>query len=88
MNTVKTSKFSLPTPEIQRKLELCVKEAAGLTLRDVRCPFCNFLVSRVFSDVGGHYLAKCQKCKKESILNFAYFRRQRGIRRLREKYSE
>lgn len=75
-----------PPPEIQEKLDLCEKEALDLTLREVRCPKCNFVIDKVFSDVSGHFLSKCPKCKAQYIMNFAYFRRQKGIRRLKLKY--
>lgn len=69
----------LTAEEKRKRLELSRKESEGLTLRDIRCPYCNFIITRVFSDAGGHYLAKCQKCKQQVVLNFAYFRRQKGI---------
>ena len=71
----------LLSSEVKRKLKLCIEEANKLTLRDVRCPYCSFLVTRVFSDARGHYLVKCHKCKTQSVLNLAYFRKQRGIGR-------
>ena len=65
--------------ETEAKLTICAEEAEGLTLRDIRCPYCGFVITRAFSDARGHYLAKCQKCKHESILNFAYFRKLKGF---------
>ena len=53
-----------PPPDIQAKLELCEREAAGLSVREVRCP----------------------KCKSQYIMNFAYFRKQKGSWRLKRKY--
>ena len=52
----------------------------------IRCPRCNFVIDKVFSDAKGHFLSKCPKCKSQYIMNFAYFRRQKGIRRLKVKY--
>ena len=69
----------LTAEEKRKRLELSAKESERLTLRDIRCPYCNFILTRVFSDAGGHYLAKCQKCKRQIVLNLAYFRRQKGI---------
>ena len=62
------------------------EEAVDLTLREIRCPRCNFVIDKVFSDATGHFLSKCPKCKAQYIMNFAYFRRQKGIRRLKLKY--
>ena len=75
-----------PPPDIQTKLELCEREAAGLSVREVRCPKCQFVIDRVFSDVSGHFISKCPKCKAQYIMNFAYFRKQKGSWRLKRKY--
>ena len=64
-----------PPPETQKKLDLCEEEAADLTLREIRCPRCNFVIDKVFSDAKGHFLSKCPKCKAQYIMNFAYFRK-------------
>ena len=73
-------------PGPQRESDLCEEEAADLTLREIRCPRCNFVIDKVFSDATGHFLSKCPKCKAQYIMNFAYFRRQKGIRHLKLKY--
>ena len=65
--------------DVQKKLTLSMEETNGLALRDIRCPYCRFIVNRVFSDATGHYLARCRKCKREIVLNLAYFSRQKGI---------
>lgn len=82
----KVSGCCVTSSDIQEKLTKSRTEAAELTLRDIHCPYCGFIITRVYSDVQGHYLAKCRKCKNESILNFAYFRKQNGIGKLRLKY--
>ena len=51
----------LPPPETQKKLDLCEEEAADLTLREIRCPRCNFVIDKVFSDAKGHFLSKCHE---------------------------
>lgn len=53
------------------------KEAEQLTERSLYCPCCGYKVGIVYSDSAGHIKAKCQKCKAISVLNLAYFRRQR-----------
>lgn len=63
--------------EILLKLLKSEQEAEGLTMRNIRCPFCNYLVEKVFSDISGHKQIYCQKCKQEYIVNLGYFRRQR-----------
>ena len=47
-----------PPPEVQVKLDLCKKETAGLSVREIKCPKCNFVIDRVFSDVSGHFISK------------------------------
>ena len=66
--------------ETIKRLTLSLEETNGMATRDVHCPYCGYVVNRVFTDATGHYLAKCQKCKHETILNLAYFRRQKGLR--------
>ena len=74
------------TLEVQEKLALSAFETEELSLRDVKCPHCGFVIAKVFSDMCGHYLARCRKCKREQPINLAYFRRQKGIWRLKLKY--
>lgn len=73
-------------PECQQQLDQSVKGSANLTLRDVRCPRCGYLIIKVYSDTIGHIRPKCPKCKAVDTLDLAYFRRQRGIRQLKFKY--
>lgn len=72
------SKYRINKPlavDIQRKLILSQKESATLERRDLNCPYCGFLLDRIFSDATGHRESKCQKCKREIIINMAYFRK-------------
>lgn len=66
------------TPDKSRKLSASRKEAAALTLREIRCPYCDFLVEKVFSDVTGHKMVYCRKCKTEYPINLGYFRRMKN----------
>ena len=62
-------------PEIKNKLDLSYKESLDLSERELRCPHCNHYILSVFSDVSGHFKAKCNNCKTISIFNLGYFRR-------------
>ena len=42
------------TPDTSHKLNASRKEASVLTLREIHCPYCDFLVEKVFSDITGH----------------------------------
>ncbi|MCR5636235.1 MAG: hypothetical protein K6F76_03525 [Clostridiales bacterium] len=53
------------------------EEAQEFVERELKCPECGFIVAAAFSDATGHFKIKCQKCKSISVLNFAYFRRQK-----------
>lgn len=77
---------SFTAPAVQEKLNRSRMEAKALALREIRCPCCGFLVAKVYSDMTGHYLARCRKCKRELPINLAYFRKQKGIWRLKLKY--
>ena len=63
------------------RLELSRKESAGLELREIHCPYCGFLIDKVFSDATGHKMITCRKCKGEYPINLGYFRRVKGWRR-------
>ena len=61
-------------PAIKRKLDLSKQETIDLAQRDLRCPNCHFLVSKVYGDASGHIEFKCPKCKDIYVINFNYFR--------------
>lgn len=65
------------TTAVMENLKKSKKEADKLTIRNIYCPYCGYLVEKVFSDISGHKLVYCKKCKEEYIINFGYFRRQR-----------
>lgn len=75
-------------PEKQEKLNRSANEASWLALRDIRCPRCNFPIMKVYSDTVGHVRPKCPKCKAQDPINLAYFRKQKGIARLKGKYYQ
>ena len=60
---------------IMKKLILSKQEVASLEVRDLRCPYCSFLVDRIYSDATGHKESKCPKCKRVTVYNMAYFRK-------------
>lgn len=78
------SQTILPTqvknPVLWKKLLKSRTEAENLTMRDIRCPFCGFLVDRVYSDISGHKEIFCKKCKEKYIINLGYFRRQKKMK--------
>lgn len=83
MNAVKQSRQGSLSAENRRKLQLSRKETESLFLRDIHCPYCGFLIERVYSDITGHKMAYCKKCKEEYPVNLGYFRRVR----LRKPYD-
>ena len=68
------------TPDTSRKLSASRKETSVLTLREIHCPYCDFLVEKVFSDITGHKMVYCRKCKTEYPINLGYFRRMKSKR--------
>ena len=91
VSTVRAYHQKCLTAEKSHKLTLSHTEIVGLALRDIHCPYCGLLVDRVFSDVTGHKMVYCRKCKAEYPVNLGYFRRQhqcskyRGFHGLRQK---
>ncbi len=75
MNTVQSYRQTSVSKDNLYKLRLSRRETERLSLRDIRCPYCGYLVKRVFSDVTGHKMVHCRKCKEEYPVNLGYFRR-------------
>lgn len=48
---------------IKQAIDIAYRDTKHLKERDVRCPYCNTLVTQVFPDAKGHIRIKCQKCK-------------------------
>ena len=55
--------------DIFEKLEMSKTEVTELTLRDLRCPNCRFLIDKIYSDIRGHMQVKCPKCKNACPLH-------------------
>ena len=68
------------SPDVSRRLSDSRRESAALTLREIHCPFCSFLVEKVFSDAAGHKMVYCRKCKSEYPINLGCFRRMKAKR--------
>ena len=70
--------YTSPTSEeALQRAELSQKEAEEFIERELKCPKCGYLVAFAFSDAKGHFKIKCKKCKRVSIMNFAYFCRRK-----------
>ena len=63
--------------EAKRKLETSNNECYCLQERELKCPYCYFVMGGIFSDSGAHIRLKFPKCGAAMIINTAYFRRQR-----------
>ena len=67
-------------PEVRDKLERSHQESLDLTERELRCPHCLRYMATLYSDISGHFKAKCGNCKKHTIFNLGYFRRHKSDR--------
>lgn len=76
------------SPDVLRKLSASHRETAALTLREIHCPFCSFMVEKVFSDATGHKMVYCRKCKSEYPINLGYFRRMKNRQAARLLFSK
>ena len=74
----KTSAPRKLSPDVSRRLSDSRRQSAALTLREIHCPFCSFLVEKVFSDAAGHKMVYCRKCKSEYPINLGCFRRMKA----------
>ena len=84
MSTLQVYRQTSVSQDALYKLDLSRSETEGLSLRDIRCPYCGYLVERVFSDATGHKMVHCRKCKEEYPVNLGYFRRANR----RKKYDD
>ncbi len=63
------------SPEDKERLRLSMAGLEGIVFRDIRCPYCGFLVAKMGSDVrSGHKQVRCGKCKESFVIDFRYFR--------------
>lgn len=67
-------------PEVKAKLDRSYAESLDLSERELRCPHCGRYIATLYSDVSGHFKAKCQNCKTITIFNLACFRQVRWRR--------
>ena len=70
MNSNIKTRFERIRPEEHRGVSKEVKcfsrnrEVYGLTLCEIRCPVCNSLLAKAYTDYNGHIELYCKKCKK------------------------
>ena len=74
---VRTYKTRPMSPETRRKVECSYAESVSLRERELRCPHCNHYIASLYSDISGHFKAKCSNCKTVTVYNLGYFRRKR-----------
>jgi len=60
---VRTYKIHPMQPAIRTKVERSYEESVSLKERELRCPHCNHYIASLYSDVAGHFKAKCSNCK-------------------------
>ncbi len=75
------------TLEMRDKLERSRRESLDLTERELRCPHCGRFIVTLYSDISGHFKAKCGNCKTVTIFNLGYFRRVRRYGRERRGWQ-
>ena len=78
-NTMNPVYRSLPL-DVLCKLRLSRLEAEKVRTRQMRCPFCGFLVQIIPETQTDIVFVKCRKCKFEGPLSPAYFRRMKRRR--------
>ena len=66
---------NVPSDEDLIRLMLSLEDLTGVSMREIRCPYCQFLMEKVGSDLRtGHKEVKCGKCKAEFVIDYRYFR--------------
>lgn len=67
-------KYNTVSPEVEKLLELSLKNFRGQQLREVNCPRCHICLDKVSKGATGFLKTKCPKCKHEDILDLRIFR--------------
>ncbi len=79
-----TFRQNVPSDDDLLRLMLSLEDITGVSMRDIRCPYCGFLMERVGSDLrNGHKEAKCDKCKAEFLIDYRYFKTAKNKRIIR-----
>ena len=75
-------KYSRPLPEAtMRKLEKGYLMSLELPPKDIRCPYCGYLLERFYGNVG-LFRSVCPRCGRPAVINVPDWRRRR-LSRLR-----
>ena len=61
--------------DTRQKILQSQKDAEGLEKRAIRCPVCGYLYTTLYNYNNPIIDFRCRKCKLETPLNLAYFRR-------------
>jgi len=69
--------FGEISEETRRKILQSQKDAEGLEKRSIRCPVCGYLYTTLYNYNNPIIDFRCRKCKLQTPLNLAYFRRMR-----------
>ncbi len=67
--------FGEISEETRNKILQSQKDAEGLDKRAIRCPVCGYLYTTLYSLNNPIIDFRCRKCKLQTPLNLAYFRR-------------
>ena len=57
-----------------------VRAVASQSQRVVRCPYCKHSAIIVFEDARGHVQTKCNRCKRNVVIDVMSMRRNRSAR--------
>ena len=69
--------FGEISEETKKKILQSQEDAKGLEKRDIRCPVCGYLYTTLYNYNNPIIDFRCRKCKLETPLNLAYFRKMR-----------
>lgn len=64
-----------PSTEYKVKVQNAVETIRNKTSREIRCPYCKRIALVVYADSTGVVRTKCEKCKKEILVDLVSMRR-------------
>ena len=66
-----------PSDELMSKVRLALDAVASQKQRVIRCPYCKHSAIIVFEDSRGHIQTKCNRCKRDVVIDVVNMRRSK-----------
>ncbi len=66
-----------PADDLRQKIIMARNSIINREKREIKCPYCNHVVIRVYNDSTGFIECKCKKCKTDVLVDLVSMRKMR-----------